>query len=81
MTDGDNAASSSCIDLAAEYLAADPAAVERTLLTHVAGAGGRCVCCRDIGGRWPCAMATIARQAHGLLTPIEVNVRGRGDRI
>lgn len=51
-----------CIDVAAAFLAAHPGAVQRALTANRRGPDGRCTSCPP-PVRWPCTMATIARQA------------------
>lgn len=56
-----------CIEAAATYLAAQPAAVQRAMATHTRGPTGRCVGCGNTSPRWPCAIAVSALRALDLL--------------
>lgn len=53
---------------AAQLLATQPEAVQRALIEHRRTADGRCHRCGPTT-RWPCAIATIARQAVTLAPP------------
>ncbi|MGH3568935.1 MAG: hypothetical protein ACRDRH_23495 [Pseudonocardia sp.] len=54
-----------CIDVAAQFLAAQPGAVERALAKHRRGKDGRCTGCVHTQTRWPCAVASIGMRAAG----------------
>lgn len=52
-----------CIDVAVEFLARQPGAVDRALAMHQSDSGGWCTECRVTPVRWPCTTAGIALRA------------------
>ena len=57
-----------CILAAAQFLAAQPGAVQRALTTHRCRPDGRCTGCGVTLVRWPCAIASSALLAQRLVT-------------
>jgi hypothetical protein len=51
------------MEAAAELMATNPGAGERTLEQHECRPDGRCTGCCDPLVRWPCTMVAIARRA------------------
>jgi hypothetical protein len=55
-----------CIQVAAEFVAAQDDGPRRALDQHRRRADGTCAGCRNAPVRWPCTTATIARLAAAL---------------
>jgi hypothetical protein len=49
-----------CIEAAARFLAFEPGAAERLLVTHRRCDDGRCAACGMRSGQWPCGPASSA---------------------
>jgi hypothetical protein len=69
------------IEAAAELMATNPGAAERTLELHDRRPDGRCTGCASPLTRWPCTIVTIARRAVDLRAAAgAVRPRGAADR-
>lgn len=79
-TSGAGADEPSCIDVAAEFLAAQPGAVERTMARHARRDDGYCSGCVHTLTRWPCGVAAIARSAQLLISGRSRLTRPTADR-
>ncbi|WP_214401152.1 hypothetical protein [Pseudonocardia lacus] len=53
----------SCIEVAADFVAAQPDGPRRALALHSRRPDGTCAGCRTTPTPWPCTTATIARLA------------------
>jgi hypothetical protein len=53
----------SCIDAAADFVAAQPGGAHRILDRHRRDPSGNCSGCRHAPTPWPCTLTTIARSA------------------
>lgn len=52
-----------CVEVTADFLAAQPGAVQRALASHCRGEDGQCTGCGQARIPWPCIVATSARTA------------------
>jgi hypothetical protein len=68
------------MEAAAELMATNPGAGERTLERHARRTDGRCAGCADPLTRWPCTMVAIARRAVALSGAGPRGVAGPGAR-
>ncbi len=56
----------SCIEVAAEFVAAQPGGITRILTAHQPRPDGTCAGCLHKPTSWPCTTATIAHRAQHL---------------